>query len=162
LINAVIINEAKDSSAIENIITTHDELYKAMSQAGYKNPAAKEVVSYRTALWHGYQLVQEREMLTTNMIIDIHSLIENKQVGIRKLPGTVLKNEATGEVIYTPPGGEQEILSLMANLEGYINEDLDGVDPLVKLAVIHYQFESIHPFYDGNGRTGRIINVLYR
>jgi Fic family protein len=96
------------------------------------------------------------------MIIDIHSLVESKQVVIRKLPGTVLKNEATGEVIYTPPGGEQEILSLMANLEGYINEDLDGVDPLVKLAVIHYQFESIHPFYDGNGRTGRIINVLYR
>lgn len=161
LINAITINEAKDSSAIENIITTHDELYKAMSQTGYKNPAAKEVVSYRTALWHGYQLIQERQILTTNMIIDIHAQIENNQAGIRKLPGTVLKNKATGEVIYTPPGSEQEISELMSNLEQYINEDSDGVDPLVKLAVIHYQFESIHPFYDGNGRTGRIINVLY-
>lgn len=161
LINAITINEAKDSSEIENIITTHDELYKSMSQTGYKNPAAKEVVSYRTALWHGYQLVQEREMLTTNMIIDIHSQIENNSAGIRKLPGTVLRNGVTGEVIYTPPTGEREILDLMSNLGKYINEDYDGVDPLVKLAVIHYQFESIHPFYDGNGRTGRIINVLY-
>jgi Fic family protein len=161
LINAVTINEAKDSSAIENIITTHDELYKAMSQTGYKNPAAKEVVSYRTALWYGYQLVKEREMITTNMIIDIHSHIENNRAGIRKLPGTVLRNEATGEIIYTPPTGEKEILDLMANLEKYINDDFDGVDPLIKLAVIHYQFESIHPFYDGNGRTGRILNVLY-
>lgn len=132
-----------------------------MSQTGYKNPAAKEVVSYRTALWQGYQLVKERKMITTNMIVDIHSHIENNTAGIRKLPGTVLRNEATGEIIYTPPRGEQEILVLMANLEKYINEDFDGVDPLVKLAVIHYQFESIHPFYDGNGRTGRIINVLY-
>lgn len=161
LINAITINEAKDSSEIENIITTHDELYKAMSQTGYKNPAAKEVVSYRTALWHGYQLVRDREILTTNMIIDIHSQIENNSAGIRKLPGTVLRNEATGEVIYTPPNGEREILDLMSNLEKYINEDYDRVDPLVKLAVIHYQFESIHPFYDGNGRTGRIINVLF-
>lgn len=161
LINAVTINEAKDSSAIENIITTHDELYKAMSQNGYKNSAAKEVVSYRTALWYGYQLVKEREMITTNMIIDIHSRIESNRAGIRKLPGTVLRNEATGETIYTPPNGEKEIIALMSNLEKYINDDFDGVDPLIKLAVIHYQFESIHPFYDGNGRTGRILNVLY-
>lgn len=161
LINAVTINEAKDSSAIENIITTHDELYKAMSQTGYKNPAAKEVVSYRTALWYGYQLVKEREMITSNMIIDLHSQIKNNRAGIRKLPGTVLKNEATDEIIYTPPIGEKEILGLMSNLEKYIHDDLDGVDPLIKLAVIHYQFESIHPFYDGNGRTGRILNILY-
>ncbi|MCL4517207.1 MAG: Fic family protein [Firmicutes bacterium] len=161
LINAVIINEAKDSSAIENIITTHDELFKAMSQTGYKNPAAKEVVNYRTALWHGYEQVKERGMLITNMIVDIQAHIENNRAGIRKLPGTVLMNETTGETIYTPPGGEQEILSLMANLEKYINEDFDGIDPLIKLAAIHYQFENIHPFYDGNGRTGRIVNVLY-
>jgi len=161
LINAITINEAKDSSAIENIITTHDELYKAMSQTGYKNPAAKEVVSYRTALWYGYQLVKEQEMITTNMIIEIHSQIENNRAGIRQLPGTVLKNESTGETIYTPPNGEKEILDLMSNLEKYINDDFDGVDPLIKLAVIHYQFESIHPFYDGNGRAGRILNVLY-
>ncbi len=161
LINAVTINEAKDSSEIENIITTHDELFRAMSQENYNNPAAKEVVNYRAALWHGYELVKKKQILTTNMIIEIQQLIETNRAGIRKLPGTVLKNEATGEVVYTPPSGEREILSLMDNLEEYINEDYDNVDPLIKLAVIHYQFETIHPFYDGNGRTGRIINVLY-
>ena len=161
LINAITINEAKDSSEIENIITTHDELFKTMSGENYKSPAAKEVVNYRTAVWHGYNIVKEKGFLSTNMIIEIQGLIELNRAGIRKLPGTVLKNEATGEVVYTPPSGEQEILSLLANLEQYINNDDDNIDPLVKLAVIHYQFESIHPFYDGNGRTGRIINVLY-
>lgn len=161
LINAVLINEAKDSSAIENIITTHDELYKAMSGSSFNNPAAKEVISYRSALWHGYKKVKENGILTTNMIVDIQGCIENNRAGIRKLPGTVLMNETTGETVYTPPSGEDEIRILMSNLEKYINEDSDGIDPLIKLAVIHYQFESIHPFYDGNGRTGRIINVLY-
>ena len=161
LINTVTINEAKDSSEIENIITTHDELFRAMSHKGYENPAAKEVVSYRTALWKGYELVKENQILTTNMIIDIQEIIENSNAGVRKLPGTTLTNQSTGEIVYTPPSGETEILNLMSNLEKYINEDLDNVDPLVKLAVIHFQFESIHPFYDGNGRTGRIINVLY-
>lgn len=161
LINTVTINEAKDSSEIENIITTHDELFRAMSHKGYENPAAKEVVSYRTALWKGYELVKENQILTTNMIIDIQEIIENSNAGVRKLPGTTLTNQNTGEIVYTPPSGETEILNLMSNLEKYINEDLDNVDPLVKLAVIHFQFESIHPFYDGNGRTGRIINVLY-
>ena len=161
LINAITINEAKDSSEIENIITTHDELFKAMSQAGYNNPAAKEVVNYRTALWKGYEAVKETQMLTINMIVEIQQLIERNRTGIRKLPGTVLKNEATGEVVYTPPSGESEIMSLMTNLETYMNIEEDSIDPLVRLAVIHHQFESIHPFYDGNGRTGRIINVLY-
>jgi len=161
LINAVTINEAKDSSAIENIITTHDDLYKAMSGNGNIHSAAKEVVSYRTALWHGYEMVKNNEMITTNMIVEIQSTIEHNRAGIRKLPGTVLMNETTGETVYTPPGSEAEILKLMRNLEAYINEDTDGVDPLIKLAVIHYQFESIHPFYDGNGRCGRIINILY-
>jgi len=161
LINAITINEAKDSSAIENIITTHDDLYKAMSGNSTINSAAKEVVSYRSALWLGYEKVKQSGMLTTNMIVDIQGCIENNRAGIRKLPGTVLMNEATGETVYTPPSGEFEILELMSNLEKYINEDFDGIDPLIKLAVIHYQFESIHPFYDGNGRTGRIINILY-
>ncbi len=161
LINAVIINEAKDSSAIENIVTTHDELYKAMSGSSFKNPAAKEVVNYRSALWFGYEKIKENNILTTNMIIVIQSFIEQNRAGIRKLPGTVLVNDATGETVFTPPSGEDEIRTLMSNLEHYINEDLDDIDPLIKLAVIHYQFESIHPFYDGNGRTGRIINVLY-
>lgn len=161
LINAVMINEAKDSSAIENIITTHDDLYKAMSDASGASLAAKEVVCYRTALWHGYELVKAREMLTTNMIVEIQGIIERNRAGVRKLPGTVLRNERTGETVYTPPAGEAEIRQLLGNLETYINEDCCDVDPLIKLAVIHYQFESIHPFYDGNGRTGRIVNVLY-
>ena len=161
LINAIMINEAKDSSEIENIITTHDELFKAMSHAGYHNPAAKEVVSYRTALWQGYEAVKQKQMLSINMMVEIQQNIEKNRAGIRKLPGTVLKNEATGEVVYTPPSGEQEIMALLSNLERYMNDDHDGIDPLIKLAVIHHQFESIHPFYDGNGRTGRIINVLY-
>lgn len=161
LINAVMINEAKDSSAIENIITTHDDLYKAMSDAAGATAQAKEVVSYRTALWYGYEQVKAREMLTSNMIIEIQGIIEKNRAGIRKLPGTVLRNEKTGETVYTPPSNEEEIRNLIGNLEKYINEDFDDIDPLIKLAVIHYQFESIHPFYDGNGRTGRIINVLY-
>ncbi|MCW2278118.1 Fic family protein [Heliophilum fasciatum] len=161
LINAVMINEAKDSSAIENIITTHDDLYKAMSDANGASAAAKEVVSYRTALWFGYEQVKAREMLTTNMMIEIQGHIEKNRAGIRKLPGTVLRNERTGETVYTPPAGEDTIRTLLANLETYINDDIDDIDPLIKLAMIHYQFESIHPFYDGNGRTGRIINVLY-
>jgi len=161
LINAVLINEAKDSSAIENIVTTHDELFQAMSKAANSSPAAKEVVNYRAALWQGCKSVQERQLLTINMIIEIQGIIEENRAGIRKLPGTVLRNESTGEVVYTPPDNETEILALLSNLEKYINEDQDNLDPLVKLAVIHYQFESIHPFYDGNGRTGRIINVVY-
>lgn len=161
LINAITINEAKDSSEIENIITTHDELFKVMSRESYKNPAAKEVVNYRSALWYGYKLVKDKGFLSTNMMIEIQQLIEPNRAGIRKLPGTVLRNEVTGEVVYTPPSGEEEIRSLLYNLEEYINNDYDNIDPLVKLAVIHYQFEFIHPFYDGNGRTGRIINVLY-
>lgn len=161
LINAITINEAKDSSEIENIITTHDELFKAMSLVRYINPAAKEVVNYRTALWRGYELVKEKQLITTNIIVEIQELVEKNKSGIRKLPGTVLKNDLTGEVVYTPPGSENEILTLMSNLEVYINDDFDNVDPLIKLAIIHYQLEAIHPFYDGNGRTGRIINVLY-
>jgi Fic family protein len=160
LINAVLINEAKDSSEIENIVTTHDELFKTITLESYKSPAAKEVVNYRTALWHGYELVGKKNMITTNMLIEIQQLIILNQAGIRKQAGTVLINESTGEVVYTPPAGEQEILKLLANLEAYINCD-DETDPLIKLAVSHYQFEAIHPFYDGNGRTGRILNILY-
>lgn len=161
LINAITINEAKDSSEIENIVTTHDELFKTMSRENYESPAAKEVVNYRSAIWKGYELVKENGFLSMNIIIEIQNLIEPNKGGVRKLPGTVLKNQATGEVIYTPPSGKEEILSLLDNLEGYINNDYDNIDPLIKLAVTHYQFESIHPFYDGNGRTGRIVNVLY-
>ena len=162
LINAITINEAKDSSEIENIVTTHDELYKAIALGNKEiNHVAKEVANYRKAIWKGYNLISKINILTTNMIVEIQQEIENNSAGIRKLPGTNLVNNRTGEIIYTPPTGEKQILELMQNIEKYINTDDDGTDPLVKLAVIHYQFESIHPFYDGNGRTGRIINVVY-
>lgn len=162
LINAIMINEAKDSSAIENIITTHDELYQKLAKENYNSPAAKEVINYRTAVWHGYEQMKKTGILTTNMIVGIQSLIEENNAGIRKLPRTVLMNDATGDIVYTPPAGEHVLLEYMKNLEAYINDStIHQVDPLVKLAIIHYQFESIHPFYDGNGRTGRIINILY-
>jgi Fic family protein len=161
LINAINLNEAKDSSEIEQIITTHDDLYKALTYEKAATPAAKEVVNYRSALWHGYELVKKRGILTTNMLVEIQEYIEQNNGGIRKLPGTELRNAQTGEVVYTPPQSEREVRDYLSNLEVYINDDSDGVDPLVKLAVIHYQFEAIHPFYDGNGRTGRILNVLY-
>lgn len=161
LINAVTINEAKDSSAIENILTTHDELFRTMSSDIVTNPNAKEVINYRSALWHGYQLVKDARILTTNMIIEIQAIVERNNAGIRKLPGTVLRNDFTGDTVYTPPVGELYIKELLTNLEKYINNDTNEIDPLIKLAIIHYQFEVIHPFYDGNGRTGRIINILY-
>ncbi|MBK5251599.1 MAG: Fic family protein [Peptostreptococcaceae bacterium] len=161
LINVILINEAKDSSEIENIVTTHDEIYRAMSQYSSGSAAAKEVISYREALWYGFDFIKKHEVITTNMIIDLQSIVEGNDAGIRKLPGTVLKNDMTGEIVYTPPIGEVVIRELLSNLENYINDDEIIVDPLIKLAVIHYQFESIHPFYDANGRTGRIINILY-
>lgn len=160
LINAITINEAKDSSEIENIVTTHDEIYKAMTQGNYKNESAKEVVDYRSAIWRGYNLVKEKEMITTNVLVEVQSMIEHNNAGIRKIPETVLKNSKTGEVVYTSPETEKEVREYLKNLEEYINTD-DMIDPLIKLAIIHYQFESIHPFYDGNGRTGRILNILY-
>ena len=161
LINAIMINEAKTSSGIENIVTTHDEIYKAMVRPMDTSPAAKEVVDYRAAIWKGYELIQERGIINTNIIIKIQEKIEHNQAGIRSVPGTVIKNTLTDEIVYIPPQEKAEILKYMKNLEDYINNDEDMVDPLIKLAIIHYQFESIHPFYDGNGRTGRILNILY-
>jgi Fic family protein len=163
LINTLGIQEAKDSSAIENIITTHDDLYKAeLNFDNIKEPDTKEVQSYISALKKGFSLISESGMLTINDILEIQSVLEKNDAGFRKVSGTVLRNSATGKIIYTPPQDYKTILDLMSNLEKYINDDsLCGFDPLVKMAVIHYQFESIHPFYDGNGRTGRIINILY-
>lgn len=160
LINAITLNEAKESSEIENIITTHDELFSALSKSEYLIGAPKEVINYKEALWRGIELIREKGFLTTNMIVQVQEIIEENKSGIRKQGGTKLINEKTGEIVYTPPSTENEIRNLMGNLEKYINGD-DEVDPLIKLAVIHYQFESIHPFYDGNGRTGRIINELF-
>ena len=161
LINAVTINEAKDSSAIENIVTTHDDIYKVLTESGYKEENAKEVVDYRNAIWLGYEQIKKDGYINTNTIIKIQGTIEHNNAGIRKLPGTELKNSITGETIYTPPQSEQEIIAYLKNLEDFINNNEDGIDPLIKVCLIHYQFESIHPFYDGNGRTGRILNILY-
>ncbi|MBO4815784.1 MAG: Fic family protein [Clostridia bacterium] len=161
LINAITINEAKDSSAIENIVTTHDKIYKVLTKSGFKDEAAKEVVDYRQAIWRGYEIIKEKGFINTNILVELQSIIEHNRAGIRKTPGTNLINSATGQIIYTPPQEEKEIRDLLKNLEDFINNKEDGVDPLIKMALIHYQFESIHPFYDGNGRTGRILNVLY-
>ncbi len=163
LINTLALQEAKDSSAVENIITTHDELYKSeLNMSSLGSLQAKEVQNYIAALKKGFQRVSSHRLLTNKTILEIQEELEKNNAGFRKLPGTDLKNASTGEVVYTPPQVHGEILDLMANLEQYINDQaLQDVDPLLKMAVIHYQFESIHPFYDGNGRTGRIINILY-
>lgn len=160
LINSLILQEAKDSSEIENIITTHDELYQSSLDISNISHATKEVQSYSRALLKGFDLVKETSLLLTRHIVDIQQELEGNVAGIRKQAGTVLKNQATGEVIHTPPQEETTIRKLLDNLEQYINTN-DGIDPLIKMAIIHYQFETIHPFYDGNGRTGRIINILY-
>lgn len=161
LISSLALREAKASSEIENIVTTNDSLYKALAtDERLLDPQTKEVLNYRKALWTGVELVRERGLITTNTIIKIQETLENNKGGIRKVPGTALKNAMTGEVIYTPPTGETLIRELLGNLEEYYNIE-DEIDPLIKLAISHYQFEAIHPFYDGNGRTGRILNILY-
>lgn len=163
LLNTLGLQEARDSSAVENIITTQDELFKAeLNLAGWNSPAAKEVQNYAAALKTGFNLVEQHKMITANHILKIQSVLENNKAGFRRIPGTVLKNIQTGETVFTPPQDYEEIVSAMSNLVAFINdESLCDADPLVKMAVIHFQFESIHPFYDGNGRTGRIINILY-
>jgi Fic family protein len=163
LINTLGLQEAKDSSAIENIITTHDDIFKAeLNLEGFKSLNAKEVQNYISALKKGFSFIKKNKILTNNDIIAIQSELEKNNAGFRKVPGTALKNATTGEIVYTPPQDYNTILVLMTNLEKYINDPtLSSFDILTKMAIIHYQFESIHPFYDGNGRTGRIINVLY-
>jgi len=163
LINTLALQEAKHSSEIENIITTHDELYKAeLFNEGDINPAAKEVQRYAAALKQGFERVRKTRVIRLDDILAIQQTLEQNKAGLRKLPGTELKNSQTGQVVYTPPQHPEEIIQLMDNLIQYINDDkLCEADPLVKMAIIHHQFESIHPFYDGNGRTGRIINMLY-
>lgn len=163
LINTLPLLEAKDSSAVENIITTHDELYKeTLFEDFINNTAAKEVQNYSYALRTGYEKIIQKGLFTNKQILDIQACIEKNKAGFRKLPGTELKNNITGETVYIPPQNHNDIIRLMSNLERYINDDsLHNIDPLIKTAIIHFQFESIHPFYDGNGRTGRIINILY-
>jgi Fic family protein len=163
LIHSLGLQEAKDSSAIENILTTHDELFKSgLFSEAYPSHHAKEVQHYREGLQCGFDFVKEHGYLSIKALLDIQEIIVRNKAGFRKLPGTTIRNSANNEVIYTPPQDPQVVLQLMNNLEDYINNaSLDDCDPLIKMAVIHFQFESIHPFYDGNGRTGRIINLLY-
>ena len=161
LVNTLGLQEAKDSSAIENIVTTHDELFRfdALADAAV-SAAAKEVAGYRRALWIGYEAVRTTGLLTNRQILEIQESLEGNRAGFRKVVGTALR-DGSGKIVYTPPSPER-VPDLMTELERFINDDdLLPLDPLIKVALIHYQFESIHPFYDGNGRTGRILNVLY-
>lgn len=163
LINSLTLQEAKDSSEIENIVTTQDDLYKAELNLKETviNASAKEVLSYRQAMQKGFSLVRDKKLLTLNYIKQIQEVLENNKGDFRAGPGTVLQNQRK-EVVYRPPQSKVQIEQLMHNLEQYINEpDMQDIDPLIKMAIIHHQFESIHPFYDGNGRTGRIISILY-
>lgn len=159
LINSIVLQEARLSSEIEHIVTTNDELYRADVDAdGKTDPHTKEVLRYRQALNFGFRQLKERP-LSTNLFIDIVRTIKQVDLGVRRVPNTALKN-TLNEVVYTPPVGEAVIREKLANLEQFIHTQ-DGLDPLVKMAVMHYQFEAIHPFEDGNGRTGRIVNLLY-
>lgn len=159
LINAIVLREAKESSAIENIITTHDELYENMAaRPSSMDASAKEVLNYREAVYAGCEALRKRQVISASDIVKIQETIVGNNAGIRKLPGTSLVNDATGEIIYTPPQDYDEICLLLDNMCRHLNDEGDS---LWKMAVLHYQFEAIHPFYDGNGRTGRILNILY-
>lgn len=161
-IDTINLQEAQASSAIENIVTTQDELFKSyLADKIVTNPIVKEVLHYKEALWMALEQMDTKPLLTTNLFIDMVQIIKENKSGIRNLPGTSLKNPLTGKIVYTPPEGEEIIRNKLKNLEDFIHNENDGIDPLVKMAVIHYQFEAIHPFFDGNGRTGRIILLLY-
>jgi len=157
LLDTLGIQEAKDSSEIENIITTHDELYIQDETAS--SPAAKEVRNYVAALRVGSEAVRASGLIRLETVLAVQATLEQNRAGLRKLPGTVLKNEASGKVIYEPPQDAVAVTSLMSNLIDFIHAE-DGLDPILRMAIAHHQFESIHPFYDGNGRTGRILNLL--
>ncbi len=163
LISTLTLQEAKDSSAVENIVTTHDELYKAdLNAKDYiVSASTKEVLNYRKAIQVGFRLVREKGLLTNSVIKQIQELLEGNRAGFRVNAGTTLK-DSQNNIIYIPPQDEIEIKDLMSNLELFINDEtISDLDPLIKTAIIHHQFESIHPFYDGNGRTGRIVIILY-
>ena len=163
LLNTLALQEAKLSSEIENIFTTNDELFRGLAAEGSGSevsPHAKEVLHYRDALWHGVDALGNRPFLSTNLAIEIVRIIKKNDAGVRNLPGTKLHNPTTKEVIYTPPEGEDLLRRKLANLERFTNEESSELDPLIRVAVAHYQFEAIHPFFDGNGRTGRILIIL--
>ena len=159
LISAIVLREAKESSAIENIITTHDELYRNLAiSSDYADSSAKEVINYREAVYKGFDIVRKKQMIRVSDIVRIQETIIENNAGIRRLPGTSLVNDATQKIIYTPPQDYNDLLNLLNNFCEYFNS---SENCLWKMALLHYQFECIHPFYDGNGRTGRILNILY-
>lgn len=163
LLSSFVLQEALDSSAVENIVTTSDELYRAELdiKGEISNAAAKEVLNYRQAMQVGFEMVRKKKLLTLNVVKQIQKELEHNNAGFRTVSGTKLKT-SKGDVVYTPPQTDEEVAKYMSNLEKYINtQELQDIDPLIKMAIIHHQFESIHPFYDGNGRTGRIISILY-
>jgi Fic family protein len=161
LIDTIALQEAKDSNEVENIVTTDDELYQASVETDHVSQAAKEAQNYATALKLGFSMIKKNEILTINDIKKIQEIVSPNHP-IRKIPGTVLKNPKTQEVVFTPPQNHNEIIELLSNLEQYINDNgFHEIDSLIKMPIVHYQFESIHPFYDGNGRTGRILNMLF-
>jgi len=159
LINLLPLLEAKDSSEIENIITTSDKLFQYAQEGSQANPATKEALRYRTALYEGFTRLKQRPLCTSTGI-EICSTLKGAQMDVRKVPGTVIANSRRAEIIYTPPVGEKQIRDLLSNWEKFLRAD-DGLDPLIKMTISHYQFEAIHPFHDGNGRTGHILNILY-
>ena len=159
LINLLPLLEAKDSSEIENIVTTTDKLFQFANEDSGADHATKEALRYRTALYQGFMQLAKRPLCTATAI-DVCSTLKGVEMEIRKVPGTAIGNQNTGEIVYTPPVGEAVIRDLLSNWEQFIHTE-DGIDPLIKMAISHYQFEAIHPFYDGNGRTGRILNILY-
>jgi Fic family protein len=160
LVDSLVLQEAKASSEIENIVTTSDALFRAFTSDGaHVDAATKEVLRYREAIWTGYSALKTRPIISTNLFTTLVQTIKGNTAGIRQTPGTTIANAATREVVYTPPEGEGVIRDKLRDLEEFIH-DGDGLDPLVRMALAHYQFEAIHPFTDGNGRTGRIVNVL--
>jgi len=161
LINTLPLLEAKDSSEIENIVTTTDQLFQHAQSDGHgqADPATKEALRYRSALRRGYQSLKERPLCTATAV-EICRTLKAVDMDIRKTPGTQLENDKTGDIIYTPPEGEALLRDMLANWEHFIHNEVD-IDPLIRMAVAHYQFEAIHPFSDGNGRTGRVINILF-
>ena len=159
LINTIPLLEAQASSEIENIVTTTDELFRhSENESGASDPATRETLRYRTALREGFSLTEERE-LTASTATAVCSIIKNREMKVRAVPGTRIANPATGEIIYSPPEGREQIEAKLAEWERFIH-NTPSLDPLVRMAAAHYQFEAIHPFSDGNGRTGRIVNVL--
>ena len=160
LLETIPLLEAQASSAIENIVTTTDRLFQHSQDEAAADPTTQEALRYRRALYAGFLSLTERP-LSTRTAVEICGVIKGRDMPIRRLPGTALRNDATQSIVYTPPDGEERLRDLLRNWEKFLHASDSDLDPLIRLAIMHYQFEAIHPFTDGNGRTGRILNILY-